>query len=131
VNKVVDLIQICQGPSHMALRQLREADASGTPLLRTRLYVACFTSNQVMIVDPDRPGVDETILVGRGPNELAFNWTGDETPAAHALPIPRRRRAYVTDYSESTISVLDLEPGSPTENRLIARIGLPVPARRP
>jgi DNA-binding beta-propeller fold protein YncE len=131
-NKVVDVIEICQGPSHMALRQDREAvDAGGTPRLRTRLYVACFTANQVMIVDPDRPGVDETILVGRGPNELTFNWSGDETAADQRMPIPRRRRAYLTDYSESTLSVLDLEPGSPTENRLIARIGLPVPARRP
>ena len=127
-NKVVDTIQVCQGPSHLAMRQAKYAGPAGTePLLQTSLYVICFTSNQIMIVDPDRPGVNETILVGRGPNELVFNFSGEETPAAQRMPAPRRRRAYLTNYSESTIAVLDLEPGSSTENRMIARIGLPLP----
>jgi hypothetical protein len=127
-NKIVDIVDVCQGPSHMSLRQQAVAGPAGAGTnLRNSLYVACFTSNQVMIVDPDRPGVDETILVGRGPTELAFNYSGEETPAAERLPTPRHRRAYLSLYSESTIGVVDVEPGSPTENRLIARIGLPVP----
>jgi hypothetical protein len=127
-NKIVDIVDVCQGPSHMKLRQQAVAGPAGAaPALKTSLYVTCFTSNQVMIVDPDRPGVDETILVGRGPTELAFNYSGEETPVADRLPTPRRRRAYLSLYSEYTIGVIDAEPGSPTENRLIARIGLPVP----
>ncbi len=127
-NKVVDTIQVCQSPSHMALRQRVEAGPPGAdPTLRTKLYVACFTANQIMVVDPDRPGVDETILLGRGPTELAFNFSGAETPAAEQLPEPRHRRLYVTNYAESTIGVIDLDPDSPTENRLVARIGMPFP----
>ena len=131
-NKIVDLIPICQGPSHMALRQAAEAGPAGVPArLRTRLYVTCFTSNQIMVVDPDRADVEDTVLVGRGPSELAFNFSGPETPLAERLPPPRRRRGFVTHYSESSIGVIDLEPGSPTENRLVARIGVPQPPLNP
>jgi YVTN family beta-propeller protein len=128
LNKIVDLVQVCQGPSHMAVRQQPVAGPPGAMAsLQTKLYVACFTSNQVMVVDPDSARVDETILTGRGPTEITFNFTGDETPAAQRIPEPAHRRAYVTLYSESTIGVIDLDPGSPTENRMIGRIGLPLP----
>ncbi len=127
-NKLLDSVPVCQAASHMAIRQAREQGPVGTgSFLKTRLYLACFISNQIMVVDPDRPGVDETILLGRGPTEIAFNFTGEETPVAEQLVPKGPRRAYVTFYGESTIGVIDLEPGSPTENRLIARIGLPLP----
>jgi hypothetical protein len=125
-NQVVDVIDICQTPSHMGVRRAYVAGAPGTPpLLKTRVYTVCFLSNQVMVVDPDRPGVDETILVGRGPNDIVFNFASVDGTDIDAPP--RRRRGYVSLFSESTIGVLDLEPGSPTENRLVARLGLPVP----
>jgi hypothetical protein len=41
------------------------------------------------------------------------------------------RRGYVTNFSESTIAVLDLEPGSPTENQVIARLGFPPTGTQP
>jgi YVTN family beta-propeller protein len=108
-NQVVDVINVCQTPSHMGVRY----DAAGRP----RIYVACFQSNQVMVVDPDHAVVTDTIIVGRGPNDIVF----DET----------RQVAYVTHYGESTIGVIDLLPGSATENRLVARIGVPIPPRIP
>jgi YVTN family beta-propeller protein len=108
VNQVVDVVNICQIPSHMEVRYVQ------TPAgRRPRLYVACFLSNQIMVVDPDAPTVVDTILVGRQPNEIAF----DEDPV--------RPVAWVSQFGEHSIGMIDLQRGSPTENRLIARIGLP------
>ncbi len=107
-NMVVDVIDVCQVPSQLQIRYVQ------TPAgRRPRLYVSCFLSNQVMVVDPDQPAVVDTILVGRQPNELVF----DEDPA--------RPVAYVTLFGEHSIGVIDLKRGSVTENRMIARIGLP------
>jgi hypothetical protein len=129
INKLVDIIDVCQAPSHMGVRRSLAAGAPGAPTLTTtQLYVACFLSNQIMVVDPDRPGVSDTILVGRGPNDLAFNFS--DWDASQPL-VPAHRRAWVTQFSEHSLGEIDLEPGSPTENRLVARIGKPVPPPTP
>ncbi len=94
----------------MRARQVTVEGAPGTPSrVGTQLWVVCFLSNQVMAVNPDSREVEATILVGRGPNDIAFD-------ASHA---------YVTNFSESTISVIDLEPGSPTQYRQVAKLGFP------
>jgi hypothetical protein len=111
----------------MGVRRMFRPGAPGTPTqVSTRLVVVCFLSSQVMIVDPDRPGVLDTIFSGfGGPNDVAFNFLDDgATPAPEALPA-RPRRAFVTNFTESTVGLVDLEPGSPSENRVIARLGFP------
>jgi hypothetical protein len=114
-NVVTDIIDVCQVPSHMTVTRLHVPGAPGTPPYpKTKVMVVCFLSSQVMIVDPDRPGVDDTIFSGfGGPNAIALN----DWPGMH--------HAYVTNYTESTLSVIDIEPGSKTENRVIARLGFP------
>ncbi len=126
-NIVTDIIDVCQAPSHMGVRRFTVAGAPGTPAYtKTKLIVVCFLSSQVMIVDPDRPGVDDTIFSGfSGPNDVAFNFSDADDPSA-ITPLVGRRHAYVTNYTESTVAVVDLEPHSPTENRVIARLGMPV-----
>jgi hypothetical protein len=37
----------------------------------------------------------------------------------------------VTNYSESTVAVVDLEPGSPYENRVLAKLGHPTDGFNP
>jgi hypothetical protein len=126
-NVVRDITNVCQTPSHMGVRRIFRPGAPGTPTqVSTRLVVVCFLSSQVMIVDPDRPGVLDTIFSGfGGPNDVAFNFLDDgATPAPEALPA-RPRRAFVSNFTESTVSLVDLEPGSPSENRVIARLGFP------
>jgi YVTN family beta-propeller protein len=109
-NQVVDIINVCQEPSNMRMRDVTVEGAPGTPSrVGTQLWVVCFLSNQVMVVDPDSREVLSTILVGRGPNDIAFD--------AH--------HGYVTNFSESTISVIDLDPGSFTQYRQVAKIGIP------
>lgn len=121
-NFVVDAVSVCQGASHMAVRQWTEPGAEGTPDRQlTRIYVVCFTTGQVMILDPDLALVLDTVQVGTGANDIAFNFGGD------ILQEPLHRRAYVTDYIDMNVSIIDLDRGSPTENRVIARIGITSP----
>jgi len=125
-NIVTDIVNICQTPSHMGVRRFVVPGAPGTPShVKTKVVVVCFLSGQVMIVDPDRPGVDDTIFSGlAGPNDLTFNFSdvGSQIPIAD---VGMPHHAYVTNYSESTIPVVDLEPNSPTENHVLARLGHP------
>ncbi|MCU1277839.1 MAG: hypothetical protein JWM53_1385 [bacterium] len=125
-NIVTDIVDVCQTPAHSGVRRFAVAGAPGTPAMRkSKVIVVCFLASQLMIVDPDRPGVDDTIFSGlSGPNDIAFNFTDDDA-ADKITRVGVPRHAYVTNYSESTVAVVDLEPGSPTENRVLARLGYP------
>ncbi|HEX6835093.1 MAG TPA: hypothetical protein VF334_00895, partial [Polyangia bacterium] len=131
-NIITNVIDVCQEPSHFGVRRLSVAGAPGTPpYTKTKLIVVCFGSSQVMIVDPDRPGVDGTVFSGIvGPNDITFNFS-DEGSVQPIADVGLGRHAYVTNYSESTIAILDLEPGSPTENRVIGKLGLPTDGFNP
>jgi hypothetical protein len=125
-NVVTSVVDVCQTPSHMGILRQLVAGAPGTPpRVKTKLVVVCFLSSQVMIVDPDRPGVDTTIYSGlAGPNDVAFTFA-DAQDGSLFDPPPPWQHAWVTNYSESTISVVELAPGSANENRVIARLGFP------
>ncbi|HEX6838654.1 MAG TPA: hypothetical protein VF334_18880 [Polyangia bacterium] len=131
-NLVTDVVDVCNTPSHMGVRRFTVAGAPGTPpYVKTKLVVVCFLSSQVMIVDPDRPGVDDTVFSGfSGPNDLTFNFS-DPNSVQPIADVGLPHHAYVTNYSESTISVVDLEPGSPNENRVLAHLGHPADGFNP
>ncbi|HEY2748958.1 MAG TPA: hypothetical protein VGL86_30265, partial [Polyangia bacterium] len=121
-NVVTDVVDICQTPSHTGVRQLDG---------QTKVIVVCFLSGQLMIVDPDRPGVDATIFSGfAGPNDITFNFTDPGVTPATTQILPDKH-AYVTNYSESTIAIVDLQPGSPTQNRVLAKLGHPLDGFNP
>jgi DNA-binding beta-propeller fold protein YncE len=75
-----------------------------------RLFVDCYEGGQVNVVDPNLMALEATIDVGAGPADLQFT-AGDPTTA------------YVAAYANNNIAVLDLRPGSPTEYRVVQRIG--------
>jgi DNA-binding beta-propeller fold protein YncE len=105
-NVPSDVVEMCQAPTF--LQQAGEgADA--------RLYITCFESGQVYVVDPFVPRLTNVIEVGRGPAGLAFAPPGPDG----------ERLAYVVGFSANNISVVDLTPGSPTEFHVIQRIGFP------
>jgi|GEM_PF-3168891 len=109
-NRVVDVVNICQSPSDLLLRP----DERGRP----RLYTPCFLTGQVAITDPDRPELLDFISVGRGPSIMAFHTDTTLNP---------KERAYVANFLESTVSVIDFDASSPTARRMVARLGIPVP----
>jgi hypothetical protein len=123
VNQVVDAIPVCQGASTLVARPTFVPASGGAPgFTQTRLFVVCFATGQIVEVDPDLARVNDAILVGRGPNQIVFDDTPDLVP---------NQRAWVNNFLESSIGLIDLVPGSLTEKRMIARIGLPVPPKNP
>ncbi|HEY0708489.1 MAG TPA: hypothetical protein VGG33_16905 [Polyangia bacterium] len=103
LNRSVGLVETCAGPTEMHLH-----DAGRGP----RLYVVCFEAGQVYIFDPNPLTLSGVINVGRGPTRLVFSPTDPKV-------------GYVVGFSDNNVSVLDLAPQSPTENRVVQRIGFP------
>lgn len=77
----------------------------------TRLYVNCFDTGEIYVFDPTIPSLVTSFQVGRGPGGMVFDPN---------LPV-----AYVLDFSQNDIAVVDLKPGSPTEDHVVQRIGFP------
>jgi len=75
----------------------------------SKLYVAMFNSNTIVVMDPNTGTQLATIPVGQGPTSIAVNSTGN--------------RGYVANFTSGTVSVLDL-----TANTVIATVTLPAGA---
>jgi YVTN family beta-propeller protein len=104
-NVATDIVETCAAPTFL------QKAGTGAAL---RLYVTCFESGQVYVVDPSVPQVSAVIDVGRGPAGLVFSsQTG--APA----------RAYVVGFGHNNVSVVDLEPGSRTQYHVIQKLGFP------
>jgi len=107
-------MEICQGPTQLA----QPKDLQGNPLFGIPLlFITCFDSGELYIVDPSVPQIRTIIPVGREPINTVFD-PNDPT------------RAYVITFGENNVSVVDLDPLSPTVNRVIERIGYPSPTPR-
>jgi YVTN family beta-propeller protein len=102
-NAPMDILEVCGGPTAM---QMHDAGRGN------RIYVTCYDVGQIYVVDPNAVAVTSTIEVGAGPISLVFS------PMDPSV-------GYVASFANSHLSVLDLEPGSPTENHVVMRIGLP------
>jgi hypothetical protein len=99
-NDLRAAVEICPEASNLTV-----ADAGRGE----RVYVACFRNSQVWAVNPAGAVVDAIVDVGRGPHALVAS--------------PDRAKLYVTNHLEDTVSVIDLAPGSTTENRVVLRLG--------
>jgi DNA-binding beta-propeller fold protein YncE len=109
LNAPIGVVQVCNGPNRMVRH-----DAGRGP----RLFVNCFENGQIYVVDPDQLTVDAIVEVGTGPIDFVF---AEDDPAV----------AYVAGFANNNVSVLDLKPGSPTEYRVVQRIGFPRPTAVP
>jgi hypothetical protein len=76
-----------------------------------RLFVTCFADGEIYVFDPTVPRLVKTFRVGRGPAGLVFD--------------RKRPVAYAVGFGDNNVSVIDLQPGSPTEYQVIQRIGFP------
>jgi hypothetical protein len=77
----------------------------------TRLYVNCFDTGEIYVFDATIPTLLTSFQVGRGPAGMVFD--------------PKLPVAYVLNFTQNDIAVVDLAPGSPTEDHVIQRIGFP------
>ena len=94
-------LEVCQSPTFM------QKNAAGD-----RLFVNCFDTGEIYVIDPFTPRVERVFTVGRGPAGLVFP---DNDPAV----------AYVVGVGDNNISVVDIAPGSPSQYHVIQRIGFP------
>jgi DNA-binding beta-propeller fold protein YncE len=107
-NRPLRTVEICPEPSLVKMEPYSD---------RLQLWVVCFGTSQMFVVDGDLMEVVAVVATGRGPNDLAFD------------PDDTRRRAYVTNFGENTIGIIDLDPTSPTYRFMVRRIGFPEPLR--
>jgi DNA-binding beta-propeller fold protein YncE len=105
-NQLLSRVEICAQAATMAVADMGKGE---------RIYVPCFSNGQVWVVDPGRGRLEAIIESGRGPNAAV---------AASSVATDRKQ-VYVTNYAEDTISVIDARPGSPTENYVVMKIGVP------
>ena len=108
VNLPMSLVEVCNGPTKMLAHDAGRG---------TRLFVNCFEGGQIYVVEPETLAIEAIIEVGAGPDDLVF---APKDPT----------RAFVAGFASNNVSVLDLRPGSPTEYRVIQRIGFPRSASR-
>jgi YVTN family beta-propeller protein len=102
-NVPLQVLEVCGGPTAMRMHDAGRG---------SRIYVTCYDDGQIYVVDPVAFVVIAIIDVGAGPTSLAFS--------------PREPGvAYIASFANSHLSVIDLKPGSPTENHVVLRIGLP------
>lgn len=103
-NRVEALAEVCPQPSGVRVREVAG---------HTLVYVVCFATHQIFVVDGDLMQLVDVIETGRGPATLEF----DEG----------RHLAYVAHYAENTIGVIDLDPARLTFHRVLRTLGLPEP----
>jgi len=96
-------LEVCSGPTHMQFH-----DAGRGSLL----FITCFEGARSTWSSPQAPQVMAIIEAGHGPTALTFSPT-DPTIA------------FVAGYADNNVSVIDLEPGSPTEYMVEQDLGFP------
>jgi hypothetical protein len=111
-NIATDVLEMCSGPTFLHMHSLTGEDASDQ-----QLFVTCFESGEIYVVDPYVPRVVAIIEVGRGPAGLAF---------AKGVP----DLGYVVGFGSNNVSVIDLAVNSSTRYHVIQRIGFPNPTPR-
>jgi YVTN family beta-propeller protein len=102
-NQLVGATDICRAGSTLAIADTGAGE---------RVYVTCFDDGEVYVIDPsDQGSVEHVFTVGRGPYDIAVS--------------PTRKKLYVSNYLEDTISVIELTPGSPLQYHVVLRLGVP------
>jgi DNA-binding beta-propeller fold protein YncE len=101
-NRLLGLVELCEQPANLAIGTIEGARVAAVP---------CFVNGQVWIIDVDNLRLLATEESGRGPNGIAISTA--------------RKKLYVGNYAEDTITVIDLDPASITRNRAILRLGSP------
>lgn len=99
-NELVNGIEICPQAANVVV---------GDPGGGERAYVSCFRDGQVWVIDPISADVESIVNVGRGPHSMRI--------------APAHRMLFVGNFLDDTVDVIDLTPGSPTENRVALQLG--------
>lgn len=111
-----DNLQVSQGPSRVVVGNVLVPGPGGTRILKRRVFIICFDSQQIFVYDPDALRFEAVIRTGRGPHSLAV----DET----------RGLGYVGHFTDSYIGVVGLDQSNTeTYGKMFLTIGQPVAPR--
>jgi DNA-binding beta-propeller fold protein YncE len=101
-DRELGIVEVCRQPANLALADFGEG---------VRAAVPCFADGQLWVVDPEGLRLIAVEDAGRGPSGVAVS--------------ARRKKIYVGNYAEDTLSIIDATPGSPWQHRSVLRIGTP------
>ncbi len=132
--RFIEAIPVPAGPSRMRLAPIVDRDGA----LALRLFVVCFDSNAVVVLDPETRQLDRILRVGRGPFAIAFDPFDMDAAIRHDI-VPRDaegdltyRFAYLASFTESFIQVIDLDRSDPTSStfeKTVFTLGNPTPPK--
>ncbi|MCC6746542.1 MAG: hypothetical protein IT371_02725 [Deltaproteobacteria bacterium] len=100
-------VEVCSEPS--LLRLGADPARPGDPTARLA-FVVCFRDAEIFVVDVGLGKLVGRIPTGRGPNALELD--------------PARRRAFIANFADNTVGVIDLDPSHRTYLQMMLRIGL-------
>ncbi|MFH1131393.1 MAG: hypothetical protein V1754_08665, partial [Pseudomonadota bacterium] len=106
-------VELCAEPSLLRLAQDPIHPDDPTALLA---YVVCYGEAQVYVIDTTLGDVVAHIFTGKGPH-------------AFVLDEPNQR-AFVANFLDNTVGVIDLNPSHRTYQTMVLRIGLPTKLER-
>jgi DNA-binding beta-propeller fold protein YncE len=101
-------VEVCSDPS--VLRLGFDPWRPGDPTARVA-YVVCFRSAQILLVDTTAAQVVGRVASGEGPNTLVLD--------------PAHRRAFITNFADGTIGVIDLDPDHAGFLSMVLQLGVP------
>ena len=98
--------EVCSEPSLLELGQDPTRPGNPSAVLA---YVVCFGSNQIFVVDTFMGTVVDQIPTGKGPHSLVLD--------------NANKRAFIANFLDNTVGVIDLDPSHASFNRMVLRIG--------
>jgi DNA-binding beta-propeller fold protein YncE len=129
-------VPLVAGPSNVYLAPV--VDQDGRYLLR--VFVVCYDSQAVLVIDPDTRQLESVIRTGAGPFAMAFDpFDLEEVARRETVPpdprnasIKKYRFAYIASFLHSYIQVLDLDGSGPdktTFETIVFNLGTPTPPK--
>lgn len=119
VVKLTELAPLAVGASKVALGKVLDMDGK----LATRVFAVAFDSRTVFSYDPEGRRIDASIRTGRGPHPIAFDVSdGSDGDVPHAF-------MYVGHFTDSYLSVVDLDMRRATFGSMFASMSSPNPPR--
>jgi DNA-binding beta-propeller fold protein YncE len=105
------------GPSRIEVGSVVGLDGA----LHERVFIVCFDSRSIFVLDPAFDRIESVIRTGRGPHDIAFDTGVDGGIHSYLL---------VGQFTDSYIGMVDLDMRRPfTYGQMFATIGQPVPPK--
>ncbi|MCB9557659.1 MAG: hypothetical protein H6707_16235 [Deltaproteobacteria bacterium] len=131
-GETIWVTEVCDEPSLLSLAPDPRQPGAGPDRLA---YVVCFRDDQIYVLDTVTGALIDRISTGAGPNALVFERSSGaacdaSNPCASAREQCRSSRchaparAYVANFADNTVGVIDLDPQSGWFGRMVMRIGV-------